>query len=94
MLYFGALRTSLPRSEQQRESVGASNLPPFERKGEGHTYPSRSQMAKVELDGVLRSSRVFVSHELQPSEGKDTAFGRCIAHAAFTTTPRGVRNLP
>jgi hypothetical protein len=37
---------------------------------------------------------VFVSHELQLSDGKDTAFGRCIAHAAFITTPRGVRNIP
>jgi hypothetical protein len=46
---FGALRASLPRSEQQ--GVGASNPPPLARLGDEHTCPFRPQMAKVELEG-------------------------------------------
>lgn len=44
---FGALRASLPRSEQQ--GTGASSSPPLARLGDEHTHPFRSHTARVEL---------------------------------------------
>jgi hypothetical protein len=49
---FGALRASLPRSEQQ--GAGASSCPLLARLGDEHTYPFRSQMAKVERRETVR----------------------------------------
>ena len=54
--HFGTLRPSSPRSEQQ--GACAFRSPLSEWMGEGHPYPFRSKMAKVELYGVLGGSAV------------------------------------
>jgi hypothetical protein len=48
-------RYDLLGQDQRAGYRRVESWPLFERMGEGHIYPFCAQMAKVELDGVLRS---------------------------------------